>query len=335
MRNQRRVIPKPFHADSIADTEYDLFIATTGFESRAIWVAENLCVSAVEFWAPAFANRQSLQFEHNNQFFKSRGYDTEVCRESDFYNELVKRLVKHAARMNQGEVLHIAVDISSMSRLRMASIVDAVRFAKFDQEVQCDFIYSLAEFSEPENENHPISEFGPVTDEFAGWSDDPSKSCSVLFGAGYEQDQIIGVVEMLEADDVWVFVPHGPDERYYTSVLEGNQALWDVVPENRRLDYSVMRPFDTFSAIESLLYGKLASTRPMIVPFGPKIFSVVSMIAAAIHQPEVAIWRVSTGQSDTPMDRKGTEHLSSIRMVSSVLSGIPSESQQLNFLVGK
>ena len=48
MKNQRRVIPMSFHAEDIEDTKYDLFIATTGFESRASWVAENLRISAVE-----------------------------------------------------------------------------------------------------------------------------------------------------------------------------------------------------------------------------------------------------------------------------------------------
>lgn len=316
MQIRRKVLPTPFHIDEISSINYDIFVATTGFESRATWIAENLAIEAQVLWAPAFANRQSLQFDRNKRLFTTLNYETAVCPESDFYANLTTRLANISKSFNEFQILRILIDISSMSRLRMASVVDAVRLAPFNNEIQCDFIYSLAEFSEPQNENLPISEFGPVTDEFAGWSDDPSRSCCVLFGAGYEQDQIIGVVEMLEADDVWVFVPDGKDRRYYDSVMEANKALWDVVPVDRRLIYSVMRPFDAFSAVESLLYGKLATTRPMIVPFGPKIFSVVGMIAAAIHQPEVAIWRVSTGQSNTPIDRRGSDDLTGIRMIS-------------------
>lgn len=316
MKNNRNILPRPFYADEVSDIQYDLFVATTGFESRATWITKNLAIKAKEYWAPAFANRQTLQFASNKRLFDSKNFDTAVCHESDFYFNLSNRLTNISKSVDEPEPLRVLVDISSMSRLRMASAIDAVRFAQFDSDIQCDFIYSLAEFSEPQFENRPICEFGPVTDEFAGWSDDPSRSCCVLFGAGYEQDQIIGVVEMLEADDVWVFVPYGTDNRYYDFVMEANTALWDVVPEDRRLIYPVMRPLDAFSSVESLLYGKLASTRPMIVPFGPKIFSIVGMIAAAIHQPEVAVWRVSTGQSNTPIDRKGSDDLTGIRMIS-------------------
>ena len=173
-------------------------------------------------------------------------------------------------------------------------------------------VYTVAEFIKPPEVQYPIVECGPVTPWFSGWYADPSVPTVAVFGAGYEQDQVIGVLDVLEAADVRVFVPVGPDERYSASVNRANATLWEEVPRAHRMKYSVLDPYQTFIRVESLLYGLSAGKRTVVVPFGPKIFAVCCMLASASTDPPVPLWRVSTGQGEPARERRPTAHLCGI-----------------------
>ncbi len=301
----RRIECFPQSIEGIRSAQYDLFVATTGFEKRSRYIAETIAPHAKSSWAPGFQNRQVLDFSLNCNVFSHLGFDVCAVGERAFVDSFSER-VRRIAESKAGEQLRILVDISSMSRQRMAAVIDVVRFSGLDNSICIDFVYAVAEYDQPGGDTYPISEFGPVSRDFAGWPKDPTRSTAAIFGAGYEQDQIIGVVEYLEADEIWVFVPHGPDANYLASVNDANQTLWDVVPEERRIHYDVSMPLDTLASLESLLYGLLADRRPVVIPFGPKVFAAVAMVSAAMHYPSVSLWRVSTGQSESPINRSAS-----------------------------
>lgn len=309
-----RFVPYPWNPSQIKDESYDVFVATTGFEQRARHIAELMNPDADINWAPSFGNRQLLEFEANKTFFSRRDFKTDEINEGDFQKLLVQLLQSATKHKEEKDSIHILVDISSMSRQRMAGVIDALRKEYPVKSIVTDFVYSIAEFSDPPEEINPITESGPVSPDFAGWNVDSTISTSAMFGLGFEQDQVLGVVEYLETDDIWVFIPEGPDHRYLESVESANETLWEIVPEERRLRYSVTDVYDTFLEMESLVYGLLATKRPIIIPFGPKIFSIISMIVSAMHDPDVPVWRVSTGQTDTPANRQGSDILAGIRL---------------------
>lgn len=308
----RNLKVSPFDPEELRRNEYDLAIGSAGFERRARYIIEEFQPKAAVAWAPAFVNRQVLEFDRNNKVLSGLGYDTTPVDDGSFRDHLDKKIQQSLGNSDHGSSIRVVVDVSSMSRLRMATIVDAFRFLPHKTTVHIDFVYSVSAFAAPPKENLPIVECGPVTPEFAGWSYDPSLSAAAVFGAGYEQDQVIGVLDLLEAAEVWVFVPDGPDGKYLQSVNEANETLWEEVPENQRFYYKVLRPFETFTQVESLLYGLRARRRPVVVPFGPKSFTVVCLLACASLGPQIPVWRVSTGQSETPEDRIGTSDIAGI-----------------------
>jgi hypothetical protein len=297
----------------IRGAQYDVVIATTGFERRARHLVESLKPDGRLRWAPAFANRQVLSFRDNKDFFDNSGFETAIVAEDGFAGLCVEKLRGAASSAPTESLIRILVDISSMTRSRMAAILDTCRFNDFGKALQVDFFYSVGEYEEPPTEYPPMTDIGPVTSGFAGWSSEPTRTVSAIFGVGYEQDQVIGVVESLEAADIWVFIPNGPDPRYLASVQQANETLWDEVPVNKRIKYDVLRPLDTLFKIDSLVYGVLAVQRCVLIPFGPKIFSIICMLVASSYYPNISLWRVSTGQSDVPLDRRGTDTYAGIR----------------------
>ncbi len=209
--------------------------------------------------------------------------------------------------------VRVLADVSSMSRLRMAAIIDAARIMQSDVSICIDFVYSIAKYSRPPRTVAPITAFRAVTAPFAGWQLDPNTPTCAVIGVGYEQDQVIGVVEKFEPAECWTLIPSGPDERYMKSVQKANDTLWEEVPAERRLIYDVVNPFSTFLQLESLVFGVLRDSRPVLIPFGPKIFTVASLLVGAVHAPSVPVWRVSCDQADEARNRAPSGHLTGLR----------------------
>jgi hypothetical protein len=169
-------------------------------------------------------------------------------------------------------------------------------------ELAVDFAYSLAEFEKPITTRYPNTVVGPAHSAFAGWSQGGYASTAAVLGLGYEQDQAIGVVEYLQAGEVWAFSPSSPIEKYKIAVREANNLLLSEMNSGQVLDYDVCSPTSIISRLESVVRGLGDSHSVVLVPFGPKIFVLCSLLIAAMKK-EVAVWRVSQGSGIKACER--------------------------------
>jgi hypothetical protein len=304
------VVVTPWGESELVTGSYDLFVATVGFESRARHIAETMRPRAAKYVASAFESRQELAFLANRKWFQNAGFQVPVVSDSEFLEHCQEVLSSIEVR---GQKVRVCIDISSMSRLRMATWVSAVRNGVDGRSVVADFVYAPAVFSGSPGEHAPIVVSKPVVDEFAGWSAEPDKPSVAILGVGYERDKAVGAVQYLEPAAVWVFKPLGQDSRYEPAMERANQALWGVVPEENVLEYPVEKPFEAFMAVEALTFGLLRRMRPVLVPFGPKVFSLCCLLVACVHFPEVAVWRVSSGSYEPAVDRVAQGRVVGIR----------------------
>src|SRR6185369_5500856 len=119
----------------------------------------------------------------------------------------------------------------------------------------------------------------------------PELPPAVVIGLGYEQDKAIGIIEYIEPTMVWAFRPRGGDPRFETAVDEANSTFWDIVSPDRVIDYSVEGSLECLTLLESLISGSLSTVRPILIPFGPKIFAACCLLVASMHYPKVSVWR--------------------------------------------
>jgi len=209
-------------------------------------------------------------------------------------------------------VTRMLIDISSMSRPMIASVVLALSRACERHPLDVVFAYCPAVFTKPSDLRQPVTVSQPVTPEFAGWSNQPDKPVAAIAGLGFEFDQALGAMEFLEPAVAWTFIPFGEDERYDRAAQSANKELLAAIKPERMIRYDVTDPYQCFVQLESLTYGLLDSNRPIIVPFGPKIFSLLSFLVAIIHAPNVTIWRVSGEQVGIPDDRVASGNVISV-----------------------
>lgn len=296
----------------VFSSEYDLVFAAAGYEQRSRFVCEALSPNGRYCCCYGFARDQVLSFQQNCDWFRNAGFNLELLADQELPQAILNAL---AAAGNENKPLRILVDISSQTRIRIAMLLDAI--LKHAESVTCevDFAYALASYVQPSTEESVIATAGPVLDRFAGWSSQPEFPVAAIVGAGYEPDKVLGVLEYIEPAQVWVWIPEGPDARFLAAIDTANEGLWENTPPQNRITYSVVQPYETFVKLESMCFGLLAHSRPVLVPFGPKIFALVAMLVACHWPDDISVWRVSGEQSEPPIDYKASGEIVGIRAI--------------------
>jgi hypothetical protein len=71
--------------------------------------------------------------------------------------------------------------------------------------------------------------------------------------------------------------------------------------------------------LESVVYGLLKSFNVIVLPFGPKIFTLCSLLVAGLH-PTVSVWRVSAGGAERPVNRRASGRITCLTVTFAPLS---------------
>jgi hypothetical protein len=290
---------------------FDLLIACLGYEARSLYVAERYTGAAERRLAVAFRDRLVGHYRRNNQFYNAHGFKILPFDIDGFLHALRLELLAAQPKGDFGP--RILIDISSMSRPMIATIVLALSRVCEKTPVDVVFVYCPAIFTKPSELRQPVTVSEPVIPELAGWSVQPERSAAAIAGLGFEFDQALGAIEFLEPAVAWTFIPFGEDPRYDTAAENANQELLATVSPERIIRYDVKDPYQCFVQLEALTYGLIDSMRPIIIPFGPKIFSLLSFLVAVIHSPNVTVWRVSGEQVGIPEDRVASGNVISLR----------------------
>jgi hypothetical protein len=293
--------------------DWDVLVGAVGYEHRSRHVPLTWAEGSRIRLASAFDTHKTLSYADNWAALAGRGFDIEEHAEGDIRYWLYKRLCDIETRPDTP--LRLAIDVSSFSRSRLAELVLAAAEIATMRDVAIDFGYAPATFMPPAEADTIIEVLGPVAPEFAGWTDEPETPTTCIIGLGYEPERAVGALEYLEPVGAWAFTPTGVDRRYDRSLKKANETVWDANPRPVRIVYGVDQPLWTFVQLESLVFGLKRRTRPVLVPFGPKIFAAMCLLAALSHHPETAVWRVSGGQSEKPVDRKAigpVHHISAL-----------------------
>ncbi|MCU0613460.1 MAG: hypothetical protein MUD09_00095 [Desulfobacterales bacterium] len=291
------ILVKPW-SEFKEDLNYDIILATVGYENRARFIPKNYKIQAKLKIAAAFKDNQVLDFKKNLNFFNENSYQIQIVKEDRFFNWIIKTL----KNIKKNEI-KILVDISSMSRLRIAAIIAAIVQLSAKKQFFVEFVYALAKYTPPPKMLGPITQMGPVLSYFAGWFPDPGINCAAIIGLGYDFGKAVGTIEYLEPYEIWALNPIGEDNKYEKAVRKANHHLLDVIDKNKLLNYEVKKPFETFYKIESLISKLIQSSRPTIVPFGPKIFCLISLLIAVMHYPKTSVWRVSSEKYEKILNR--------------------------------
>lgn len=288
----------------------DLLIATCGYETRSRFIAEESGAEYREIVAYTYPEHHIHAYDDSLAFFTKHGIVKNPSSTSDF-RQLLRDDLGNTIQGNDAP--HIAVDISSFCRDRLAVIVDLLS-EMADQnpgrQIEVSFLYAFATF-----ESH--SSLAPTTvmvndplPGFQGWTSDPSKPVACLIGLGFEDKVALAALETLEPTRTVAFVAHNPDLRFSDRVARDNlQLLQDSGISV--VEYVLSNMFDTLHLVEDVVFALRQQFRIALVTLGPKPFALASLLIGLDYRSEVAVWRVSANGNDV-QDRAASGTISGL-----------------------
>lgn len=288
---------------------YAALIASVGYESRSRYVAERLHTRAARVVGFTFERHQVLSFGQNRRYFERIGEVVDV-REGE-YRSAIGGLVRNLAeawgrseRIRWGgrstAPLRIAIDLSSMTRQRIADTVLAVCFDS-GAEIVVDWLYAPATYPGSGGDVGPVRVNEPVRG-FEGWGD-PALPLAFVFGSGFEGDLVFGVIDALEPSETWVFYAEGYSSRHDSELRLRNRSVFESLGGERLIRYRVDQPYETLVRVGSLVSTLCSESRVVLLPLGPKIFALLCFLVGASERRGVTVWRLSSDLDRKPVQR--------------------------------
>ncbi len=302
-----RIIPYPVRTLAHADASgYDAALASLGFETRCREIPAAIGAPAIRRVIP-FGDRHEHDYATNQQWFADNGWELVDVVEKNVATWTADWLA--GLSRGRSEAVRVAVDLSSMSRLRIAAAIEALLSLPADARASVDLLYTPAEF-EPRDPNADpqVFDVAPVSDYFAGWWTDLSAPLVAIIGVGYELEMAASAIDKLEPETAVVFIPAGEDDRYAPAVADANVALMHANGVASQ-PYAVADPFGCFGRLEATLAKHERRFRVAFVPLGPKIFAACAMLAAGLHQESAQVIRVTSGSRARAVNRRSNGKL--------------------------
>lgn len=292
--------------ENTREKHFDILISALGYESRCVHIAQALNGNYTYGFCLEFPDRKVLAYSDNKAIYESLKFRFELWNnfldQSNllaFINEILESISA------EQKILSIAVDISSMNRKMVAELFYILNNHMWNTHIiEISILYAPAIYTEPEPEILAMKNVGPVIQEYSGWFTNPSDPLYAVIGLGYENGKAIGALEYLDAASAWLLKPLGKDKQFEDQVIKENHDLIAMVGENKVLTYNLSDPYDTFIKIRSLTEGLIKNGRIVFLPFGPKLFNAICIITTHLYDGDIAVWRVSAGEEEKPVDHK-------------------------------
>lgn len=295
---QRRIEIQPWQPRRLSEladtTTYDASLTSVGYEPRSYAIAQHLGADKLHSLAVGFRDQRNDRYFETEKWYRGAGYHISDSWDERFMPTVQQWLLDVSA----AGATRVAVDVSSMSRPRIAAVAQLVAQLPGNTPLELHFLYSPAQFRPPGDLPTGVLSLAPVSQYFAGVLQTRNVPQPVV-GLGYEPFKAAGALESLEVRDPILYIPTGFDDRFRPAVLEANDGLIHSHEKPALVDYEVSDPFELYALLEGQLQSLLSAGRaPAIIPLGPKIFALCACLAAASHHPRVSVWRASFDQDE-------------------------------------
>lgn len=294
-----------FTESDLSNTEIDICIAASGYESRSRSFAEKIDKLKVKVahkyvWAFTENSTEKMRLK-NDEKFKKLGFKPTIISGSDSQkpNKIIKKMLSEIKTNNQVTLL---IDISSMTRTWYGAIIEALAQVESPIPLRTIFAYVPAVWK-PVNKEYPSNEIlGPVS----GYSSHelPNKPTALIIGLGQEEGRALGLREHLDPEALVCFYANPSiDKRYEELVFEENKDLLDNLNSDYIYAYNIFDTFGTYKTLESVCNGLIRDYSIVLASLGPKIFGIYCFLLATM-QPTISVWRVSPATKQEPIDHK-------------------------------
>lgn len=277
--------------------EYDLLIATSGYESRAPYISERLAGSKIGKRVVLGLNDRKVDSrEINDIAFKDLEFD-EAREFTATDGAIIGNLVADEIYMIRKRSIKLAIDYSSMPKTWYAGIILSLFDLRSIQEVEVVFLYAPSEFVPPgpagmNNVAMPLDGYCRL--------EAPELPSALVLGLGYEPIRAMGIRDFIDPNETFMFYTDPAMESKFTdAVLRNNEGLLDTVGKQAAFPYPMADLDYTSALLTNLVLGLKERFRIIVAPLGPKPFCLLTLLLAKANNV-CDVWRVSSGTYGVP-----------------------------------
>jgi hypothetical protein len=287
--------------ENALNQQYDIFIAASGYESRATHLAKNVHKRCCNKFVIAFQeHKEHKQRIQNDNIFNNFGFIAYEAREGK-YEEIIYLLDQILSTLLFEKAVSVLVDYSCMTKVWYATIINYFmnKYSEIEK-LNVTFSYSPSSFSAP-MPPMPNKYMGPIPGIYRVSTS--SKPTALILGLGYEKDAAKGIVEYLDPKVTYAFYSKPAlDARFEGIVEENNDSLIRSLGVENIFTHPINDLKTTDSLLSSLCVNLRKTHRVILAPLGPKPFALMCFLVATKYL-DIDVWRVSSGASGNIYDR--------------------------------
>ncbi len=263
----------------------DCIIASAGNQPRCVHVSEKL-----HHLVPKKILITGNTRQNGSKFlpvFTRRDFEmVELAEnESQILETILLKFCNHPAHH-----INIVIDYTCMPKRWYALIIDCItRNSYLAERINLYLTYTPKIFDK-NTSRHNIDYLGPIVSQRDNLKD--KKPVSLIASLDLHQHSVLEAINKIKPQKLLAFIPHCPhDPEYSRMVKDHNKSLLGKLDSNCIINYEIDRPEEINTLLTSYCLDERIASEVMIMPQGPKTFSMMSMLLS-VRYPDVKLWEI-------------------------------------------
>jgi hypothetical protein len=280
--------------------QFDYFIAACGYQPRCCHLASNNSIRAVKRLLLSIDESDHMaERQANQKVFETCGFIP--YRDSVHQTTIIEDLIKDICNQDK-EQLNLLIDYSCMPKKWYAVIMDNITRDNFKSKKINLYLAYTPKIFEPEKKMAGTDFFGPIIE--ARHRLTKKKPVTVMAGLDNHSHLLHKALSEVNPRNLLAFVPVSRTDRAYTeAVAENNKSLLSKLDPTQIFRYDMYDPNAMNSLLTSCCLDHRMNHEVMIIPQGPKVFSMISLLIS-IRYPDVKLWEI-IGKNRNAVQGKG------------------------------
>ena len=267
-------------SSNLTDFQPDLFITTLGYESRCTTIARMLeAVNCRKIALSRTDHIRDFAFHRNKAYYQQQGYEMiGVDKKLPDMEQLTRDLRKRE--------LHMLMDCTSMAPRWYFEILRwFADHEEFFSRVTIRIAYTLAQFSGQD----PVRKVRWLREVRKAERENKNARTALILGLGHEKSVGDAVFRMVEPDLLYLFYADPPvHKNFVEKVFVHNHSLIHEVPIRNLVAYPIRNGQQIYQSLIEVILPLRHDYSVIMVPHGPKIFSLVAMLVHLVY-PDIQI----------------------------------------------
>ncbi|HLO59957.1 MAG TPA: hypothetical protein VK179_14510 [Bacteroidales bacterium] len=277
---------KQLDLEDIAHGEINCMVATIGQQPRCYFLAEKLhhAVSRKILLVPPEIDPKAGKFL---PVFEKFGFVNRTTANHEFENILP--VLNEICKVSGGKI-NVLIDYSCMPKKWYAAFIDGITRNNYPvEEVNFYLSYTPKVFDKKPGKQS-IDYFGPIIRKRDNLNE--KKPVSMIVALDNNHNTVIEAVNKVKPQKLLAFIPNcSHDPEYSKLVEENNKSLLGKLNPQNIIRYECDRPEQINSLLTSCCLDERIDSEVVILPQGPKTFSMMSMLLS-VRYPDVKLWEI-------------------------------------------